>query len=283
MPEAIASPVNLLACQVSVPRMATAVERDAHVAAAINRIRTSLDSGPVDLVVLPELSSIDYSRASFECLDGLAEPLDGPTAEAFGALAAEIGAAVLFGIARRSGDRFHITQVALGPDGQYLTHYDKLHLANFGLSTESEFFAAGDHLATFEAAGLRFAPIICYDIRFPELARTLVADHGADVILHCGAYGRDESFPTWHAFVTTRAMENQVPVLSLSRAGSMFGGSIHCPPWVDDDHPPVLFPDHDEAFIRIEVDTAETAAARQRYGFLRDRLPSYVDLDRHGA
>ncbi len=258
--------------------MTTAAERDAHVATMVERIRAELAEAPVDLVVLPELSSIDYSRAAFERLDVLAEPMDGPTVTAISGLAAEHGTTIVVGIARRDGDRNRITQVVVGPDGEPVVHFDKLHRADFGFSEESEFFTAGSHLATFDVGGLRFAPIVCYDVRFPELVRTLVVDHGTDVVLHCGAYGRDESFPSWHAFVTTRAMENQVPMLSLSRAGAAFGGSVFCGPWVDDDHPPVRFPEHDEAFVRLVVDPAEIRRVRDRYRFLHDRFGSYADL-----
>lgn len=48
-------------------------------------------------------------------------------------------------------------------------------------------------------------------------------------------------FLAWHSFAVTRAMENQVYLLSLNRAGADYGGSVFCPPWLDDDHPPQFF------------------------------------------
>ncbi|MGI9404759.1 MAG: carbon-nitrogen hydrolase family protein, partial [Hyphomicrobiaceae bacterium] len=162
-------------------------------------------------------------------------------------------------------------------------HFDKLHRAQFGFSEEKEFFSPGEHIFTFECLGVRVAPIICYDIRFPELLRTLVLDHGVELILHCGAYGRDESFDSWHAFVTTRAMENQVYVLSLNRAGAQFGDSVFCGPWVDADHPPVRFPATDEAFVRLTVSLDHLADIRARYTFLKDRISAYDALPhQHG-
>jgi len=50
-----------------------------------------------------------------------------------------------------------------------------------------------------------------------------VSHHDVDLILHVGAYARDESFYSWHAFAVTRAVENQFFVLSLNRAGTHFG------------------------------------------------------------
>ena len=69
--------VTLLACQIDVPAMTTAAERDVHtdrVAAAIDAELTA--GGPVDLVVLLELGTLDYARSCFDRIDEMAELLD---------------------------------------------------------------------------------------------------------------------------------------------------------------------------------------------------------------
>ena len=68
---------RILACQLAIPPIATAAERDRHLDQTAVKIGASLRREPADLVVLPELSSIDYSREAFERLDELAEPLRG--------------------------------------------------------------------------------------------------------------------------------------------------------------------------------------------------------------
>ena len=132
----------------------------------------------------------------------------------------------------------------------------------------------------FDVKGLRFAPIICYDIRIPELSRVLTINHNVDCILHCGAYFRDESFATWHPFVITRAMENQIFFLSLNRAGRDYGHSLFCPPWVDERHLPSVFEDRSEEFKYLEIDKTKIENARTQYTFLRDRLIDYSALSR---
>lgn len=119
------------------------------------------------------------------------------------------------------------------------------------------------------------SPIICYDIRIPELARTLVVDHAVDAILHCGAYYRDESFHTWNPFAIARALENQVFFLSLNRAGDSYGNSLLCPPWQDENTPPVKFAATAEEFQVITLDRGTLAKARRDYTFLKDRLGDY--------
>lgn len=270
--------LRVLACQIDIPATMSAAARDAHIERCAKEIRGRLQSTPADLVVLPELSSIDYSREAFDNLDQLAEPLDGPSFESWRDLARDFDVPILYGIARSTGDGHAITQVAVGPDGGLLGHYDKLHIAEFGASIEKDYFTPGRQLLVLDVKGVRVAPIICYDIRFPELARTLCLEHGVELILHCGAYYRDESFPSWHAFVTTRAMENQCFVLSLNRAGEHYGSSVLCPPLVDDDHAMVAFDSRNEELKALDIDTATIDAAKRQLPFVTDKLDNYQTL-----
>ena len=263
--------LRILACQIAVPTTRETAARDRHLERISELVRAELKEQPADVVVLPELSSIEYSREAFEGLDNLAEMLDGPSYRMFSPLARETRTPILYGIPRADGDRLFISQVAVGAGGDYLGHFDKLHMAHYGASLEKNYFSRGNQLLVLELSGIRVAPIICYDIRFPELARTLVLRHGAELLLHCSAYYADESYYSWHPFVVTRALENQVPILSLNRAGASFGSSIYCPPWVDDRQPETVF-SKDEICRIIEVDPEHARAARERYTFLEDRI-----------
>lgn len=274
-----ATSLTLLACQISIPPTTLARERDAHVARTSQAIETAAEGNTIDLVVLPELSTIDYSRDAFEQLEMLAEPLDGPSFGIFSALARKLQTHIVYGVPRTEGGGFRISQVVVDPTGSYLTHFDKLHLAQYGASMEKEYFERGDRLAMFEIKGLRIAPIICYDIRIPELTRTLCYEHGVQLILHCGAYYQDESWLTWRDFVITRAMENQIFMLSLNRAGEHYGGSMFCPPWVDENNRELRFGE-DETFRKLVVDPCTISSARKNYSFLTDRLPDYSKLHR---
>ena len=264
--------LKVLACQVSVPRVQTPADRDVHVLALCDRIRQYLDgTDAVDLIVLPELCTIEYSAGAFSHLDNLAESIDGPSAQAFSQLAQESGAMVVFGMARSTKSGFAISQLIVDSTGQMVDCYDKMHLCHYGTSTEKDFFQAGERIVFVDLKGWRIAPIICYDIRIPELSRTLAVDHGVDLLLHCGAYFRDESFSSWHSFVITRAMENQVYLLSLNRAGADYGDSLFCPPWIDGNQPAQYFDTQDEAFRHLELDPALLLDVRSRYTFLKDR------------
>ena len=269
--------VKLLACQIEIPETDTPQQRDQHVLRTADAIEQRLRKDPADLVVLPELSSIDYSHDTFNRLAELSEELDGPSFTAWSELARRCQTTIVFGIVRHDHGRYCISQLAVGSDGNLIGYFDKIHIAQFGASMEKGFFQRGNRLFVFELNGVRIAPIICYDIRIPELTRTLCLRHEADLILHCGAYYRDRAFYSWHPFVVTRALENQVFVLSLNRAGKDYGCSLFCPPWVDEQSREQPFGIGEE-FRRFEISLAEQRKAKRDFPFLADRLSDYEDL-----
>lgn len=272
--------MKILAAQIHVPAIQTTAARDAHLDRIAQLLGDALDRDRVDLVLLPELSTLDYSRASFDHLDRLAEPLDGPSFDVFSALARHHKTFIAYGFARQSDKPAApplITHAVVGPDGALVGHYDKLHTAQFGASMENDYFGRGGHLFTFDVAGFRIAPVICYDFRFPELIGRLTVDLGADLILHPVAFARDGAFESWHRFARVRAMENQVYVLSLNRAGQDFGHSIFCPPWVGKETPDVGFGDGEE-LKTFTLDAEAIKQARAAYPYRRDRLDDYAAL-----
>ena len=171
----------------------------------------------------------------------------------------------------------YITQALIGSNGSVTGHYDKLHIAQFGDSTEKDYFTRGDRLMVFEAGGFTFGTIICYDIRIPELSRILARRHGVDTILHSTAFCRDETFHTWHAFATTRAIENQVYFASVNRAGADFGESMLIEPWMDETVPLQRL-GTGETFARWTLSRATLDRARARYPFLQDVRDDYDRL-----
>ena len=269
---------RILACQLLVPATLTRKDRRQHVDNIISRISNKLDRKRADLVVLPELATIDYSRDTFDQLKQLAEPLDGSSVSKMQELARRHRSAVVFGMPRIEGEDFYISQLVISGSGELVGCYDKLHICQYGASMEKEYFRRGNHLTVFEVAGIRFAPIICYDIRLPELSRNLTLNHQVDCILHCGAYFRDESFPSWHALATTRAIENQIDLLSINRAGTNYGNSIFCLPWMDEEKIAINFEPCSEDFRYLTIDSSSIQWVRQQYSFLSDKLDDYESL-----
>lgn len=268
--------LHLLACQTKVPITADGPARDAHVAALCSRIGQTATTTSHDLIVMPELASIEYSDAAFARIDALTEPLDGPSFQQFAALAMTTKAVVVYGFARQSSAGPTICQAAVGPDGNLIGYYDKLHLAQFGASAETAAFVPGGHVFTFMVKGLKVALLICYDIRFSSIAARL-AGESVDVVLQCSAYARDLSFHSWRHFVVTRAMENNIAWLGLNRAGEDWGGSIWCPGYADTDTPEQVFGTVEE-FRPIDLPLDFRSQNAARLPFLRDGRTDYATL-----
>ena len=271
--------MKILAYQLTIERINSAVDKRAHVArmAQVLEARCSQEAD-AGLIVLPELTTISYSASSFANLGELAEPWGGETFATMAALAERTGWAICYGFPRVGNGRYYISQTVIGPSGQRLAAYDKLHLAQFGASIEQNYFTRGDKLAVFEWGGLRFGIIICYDFRFSDLIKRLVETYQVDAILHPVAFAKDETFASWHHFVVTRALEHQIYFLSVNQAGPMWGHSILCPPWIDGEMMPLVMGEGEEALF-FELDRRIIQSAREIYPFRQDRLADYSILE----
>ncbi len=106
-----------------------------------------------------------------------------------------------------------------------LAAYDKTHL--FTPMGEHEHYAAGDHLTTFSLDGHKCGLLICYDLRFPELFRTL-ALQGVELLLLPAQWPAARRYH-WETLTAARAIENQFFLAACNSCGTagetVFGGA----------------------------------------------------------
>lgn len=161
------------------------------------------------VVLLPEYSSyfIDPFDAS---LADNAESVDGPFVSALISLAAAHGVTIAAGLLERGeGTRIRNTVVAVDAGGVVAT-YRKLHLYDAFGQRESDWVQPGEiaEPETFTVDGMRFGLMTCYDLRFPEVARTL-ADASVDVVLVAAEWVRGPlKEHHWRTLLQARAIEN---------------------------------------------------------------------------
>lgn len=263
--------IKITGIQIDIRDALSCSDRKNNVSHAINLIRSA---GETDLVVLPELFTVGYSKDTFEKLDELAETSGGKTFEMLAETAVEKNCHICFGFPQKTGDRFFISQAVIDNRGNLLDIYSKIHLAQFGDSMEKHFFTRGNRTVVFEIKGVKIGIIVCYDFRFPELSRKLALEGGIDLLLHPVAYSRDRTFPSWHHFVIARAMENQVYMLSINRAGKNYGNSIFCPPWVDEESAPVIL-GSDEGILEGEINMEIISRIRTIFNYRGDIRQDY--------
>lgn len=170
------------------------------------------------LVLFPECAISGYGFASPEEAWPHAEPVPGPTTEAFAAACRARDLYAVVGLLERADGRLFNTAVLIGPEG-LIGRYRKAHRPYLGVD---RFTAPGDTgFPVFETAIGRIGMLICYDLRFPEAARVL-ALRGADLVAVPTNWPEgSEIVPI--AVAPTRAMENRVFVLTCNRVGTERG------------------------------------------------------------
>ena len=168
-----------------------------------------------DAVVFPEMSDTGYDRNAV--VEKAAGWDAGPLAKIREA-AATNRICVFCGLSERESGQTFNSVAAIDPDGNLLGRYRKTHLAAFHPLNEDRIFAQGDALEVFDFSGMRCGPMICYDLRFPEISRTL-ALRGAQILVLCSAW----PFPRlrhWETLIHARAIENQVFMVAANQVGS---------------------------------------------------------------
>lgn len=168
---------------------------------------------PGSLIILPETFSTGFSMN----LAVTAEPENGPTEQFLREMAAQYQSCVIGGVVTATSDGLGMNQaLALAPDGSVLARYTKNY--PFSLGGEDKAHVAGSGLALLEWQGLRIAPLICYDLRFPELARTAVRA-GAEVLVFIAAWPV-KRIQHWITLLQARAIENLAYVIGVNRCGT---------------------------------------------------------------
>lgn len=142
---------------------------------------------------------------------------------------------------KRPDGRFANRGFVIDDRGAIRATYDKLHLFDVDLPTgerwrESAVYAAGEGAVVVETPVGRLGLSICYDLRFPDLYRTLT-DAGATVLAVPSAFTRPTGAAHWHVLLRARAIEAGAFVLAAAQTGehedgrATYGHSLAIDPW----------------------------------------------------
>lgn len=182
--------------------------------ARMDDLLQGVEVAPGSLLVFPELCTAGFSMN----VEEIAEPVAGPTAAYFSNLARRLSSHVIAGIPGRdtSSGLGRNEAVCFSPQGTEKARYRKNRL--FPLVDEGRHYEAGLSGVIVDCAGWKVAPLICYDLRFPELFRSS-ARSGVDVFVVIANWpmAREEH---WITLLRARAIENQAYVVGVNRCGS---------------------------------------------------------------
>ncbi|EOM75104.1 carbon-nitrogen hydrolase [Rhodococcus rhodnii] len=251
---------------------------EANVATAVRCIERAAEGGAA-VVALPEnglmLGTNSEMRAAASGVDG--DPVRSlrDAARRFGVVV------VLGGMKNTTDDGVFNSALVIDASGEIAGRYDKLHLfdANIGGQSfeASSVEKPGSELVVVDVDGVRLGLTICYDVRFPEVARAL-AVAGAEVILVPAAFVYATGEAHWHTLLRARAIENLAYVVAPATVRSAdpeytdgfttYGHALAVGPWGS-----VLadLGDATEAVEVLELDMAEVEAARAKLPVLGGR------------
>ena len=228
------------------------------------------DQAGADLVVLPELWTT--GAFAYEQFGSEAEPLEGPTYEAMAKAASDAGVWLHAGsIPERDPDGpLYNTSLVFSPSGELAAAYRKIHRFGFDKG-EAVLMAAGSELMTVRLPDTILGLATCYDLRFPELFRGLVAAGAETLVLPAGWPERRRSH--WTLLAQARAVENQSFVLACGTAGThagvpQAGHSIVVDPWGE----VLAEAGAGEEILTVDFDPGKVAVTREQFPALKDRV-----------
>lgn len=228
-----------------------------------------LASDEADLVVLPELWAPGYF--SFDRYDELAEATNGPLVAQVAHWAKQLQTHVHIGsiLERDASGLLYNTAMLLGPEGDVLLDYRKIHVFGYQ-SLEASLLSPGDRADVADTPLGAIGMTTCYDLRFPELYRVLL-DRGAQLLIVPAAWPMAR-LEHWRLFTRARAVENQVFMIACNAAGlqgdvALAGHSVVVDPWGNT----VAEAGPDEQVLQADIDIETVSDIRAEFPVLRDR------------
>ena len=220
-------------------QMSSTPDKDENKRTAEGLIRSAAASG-ARLVALPELWSCHGLEKAYR---DASEPSPGPTTGFLGGLARELDVYLLGGSILESvggSEKMYNTSTLFDPSGEMTAVYRKVHLFDVKAPDreylESASMAPGAEAVTADAGDARLGLSVCYDVRFPEIYRSLVLD-GAEVLTVPAAFTLQTGKDHWELLLRARAVENQAYVVAPAQWGQKadgrwtYGRSMIVDPW----------------------------------------------------
>ncbi|MBQ6614301.1 MAG: carbon-nitrogen family hydrolase [Clostridia bacterium] len=227
-----------------------------------------------DVLVLPETWNTGFFPK--EDLRSLCDSDGKAVKERIGALAKKYKVNIVAGsVSNLREDKVYNTAMVFDRAGECIASYDKTHL--FTPMGEDDYYEKGDHLCRFKLDGADCGLIICYDIRFPELTRSLTVN-GLDMLFVVSQW---PSIRTFHlrSLTVARAIENQMFVVccnSCGKAGeTIYGGkSAVIDPWGET----LALASEKEEILSADCDMHVLDNIRKTIPVFRDRRPNLYEI-----
>jgi omega-amidase len=224
-----------------------------------------------ELIIFPEMADIGYSMP---VIQAHAQPWHKGAVPELQKIAKSFSIGMICGVSERDGPAIYNSQVFIDANGEVAAKYRKIHLFTAAPIEEHTCFTAGDELTSLMLGGFCFGLSICYDLRFPELYRTLALEEKvkAFVISSAWPFPRVEHF---RILATARAIENQCYMIAANRVGTDDGVTFCGSSVIIDPYGVVIAAastDREE-LIQVEISEEVVNSIRNRMAVFAQRRP----------
>lgn len=229
-----------------------------------------------DFIILPEMFNCPYSNDKF--IEYGEKENNSPTLNKISELAKTNKIYILAGsIPEREENKLYNTSYLFDKQGNVIAKHRKMHLFDIdvkGKATfkESDVLTAGNKVTVAETEFGKIGIGICYDIRFPELARIMV-ENGALILVYPGAFNMTTGSAHWELLFRSRAIDNQAfcigvaPALNKNASYHSYGHSIIVNPWGK----VIAQASEKESLIISEIDLSEIKKIREELLLIKNK------------
>jgi predicted amidohydrolase len=213
--------------KIAIAQLESSTDKNVNLQTALALIAEAKNQG-ADSIAFPEfLMAFSPARQTAAELTEIAESTDGPFIRSLCAAAKAAGIGVVATIYEIApvANRVYDSAVWIDAVGNIASVYRKLHLYDaFGFK-ESDKFHPGDDIAPLISVGeSRFGMMICYDLRFPEMARMLTLNGANVLVAPAGWVQGDLKVEHWQTMIKARALENGCYVIAPGQVGNIYIG-----------------------------------------------------------
>ena len=236
----------------------------------------------VDMVILPEMFSCPYNTKNFPIY---AEKEGDYSYKFLSEISKRNNIYLIAGsIPEKEDNNIYNTSYVFNRQGEKIAKHRKIHLFDIDIKNkqrfrESDTLSAGDKVTVFDSEFGKIGLCICYDFRFPELARLMV-DKGAKVIIVPASFNMTTGPAHWDIMFKSRAIDNQVYTIGCSPARDYnysyisYGHSLIVSPYGD-----ILCElDEKEGFITYDIDLNYVDEIREQLPLLKHRRRDLYEL-----
>ena len=242
-------------------------------------------SGGADLCVLPEMFCCEYRNRAFVENQ---EPVGGPAWTMLSRAAAENGVWLIGGSIPETAEdgKIYNTSFVFNREGKQTGRCRKVHLFDIDVEggqhfKESATFTPGDEICVLDTEFGRLGLCICFDIRFPELARIMALD-GAWAVICPASFNMTTGPAHWEILFRCRAVDNQIYMLGCAPARDeqgfyvSYSNSIVVSPWGE----VLARAGASEEIVYAELEPERVESVRRQLPLMSARRPDMYTLGR---